>query len=335
MKKNLYALLVFGLAAGAAHSAHAQQVAQLSQYMNNNYLLNPAAAGTEDYIDVKVSYRAQWTGIKDAPQTYYVSANSALGALHTQKKRTKYDWRRGFHAIGGTVYRDVTGPTSRTFLSGSYAYNLPLTRTLRLALGASLGVQQYAIDGNKLEYFSGTQGMSEAARVPDASIGVWLYSPSFYLGISSTQLLNNDLDLGYTNASNASRAIFANRLERHYFGTAGVRLPLSDDVSIVPSVLVKYMPLELTKARKRETAMAVDANVKIKIKDVVFIGASYRIDDAFVGMVGVNFSPTASLSYSYDATTSDLAGYQLGGHEVLLGLKLKKSNKVVCADRFW
>lgn len=334
MKKNLYALLLFGLAAGTAHSSHAQQVAQLSQYMNNNYLLNPAAAGTEDYIDVKVSYRAQWTGIKDAPQTYYVSANSALGALHTQKKRTKYDWRRGFHAIGGTVYRDVTGPTSRTFASGSYAYNLPLTRTLRLALGASIGVQQYAIDGNKLEFFSGTPGITEAARVPDASVGIWLYSPDFYLGVSSTQLLNNNLDLGYTNANNARR-LFGNKLERHYFATAGVRLPLGDDVSVVPSVLVKYMPLDALSSIKRTSATAVDVNVKIKIKDVVFVGASYRVDDALVGMVGINFSPTASLSYSYDASTSEIAGYQQGGHEVLLGLKLKKSNKVVCADRFW
>ncbi|MGI4874160.1 MAG: PorP/SprF family type IX secretion system membrane protein [Janthinobacterium lividum] len=324
MKKNLYGLLVAFLAVGMARSGQAQQVAQHSQYMNNNYLINPAVAGTEDYIDVKFSFRQQWTGIEGAPRTYYVSANSSLGSLYTQKKRTLYDWRKGFHAIGGIIYRDETGPTSATAVYGSYTYNLALTRTMRLALGASLGVQQYAIDGSMLHYYNvNTVGVSEAARVPDASIGMWLYTPNFFVGVSTAQLLGNQLDLGYSNASNS---ITHNKLERHYFATLGVRLPLNDDVSIVPSVLVKYMS---------PAPISADFNVKLKIKDALFLGASYRTNDAFTGMVGVNFSPVASLSYSYDVGTSDLAGYNSGSHEVLLGLKLNKSRRVVCNDRFW
>ena len=52
-------------------------------------------------------------------------------------------------------------------------------------------------------------------------------------------------------------------------------------------------------------------------------------------MVGINFSSYGSLSYSYDASTSQLVAYQSGSHEVLLGLKLKKKSKEVCPDRFW
>jgi hypothetical protein len=58
VKKNIPGLLFFLLlAAGAARPGQAQQLAQYSQYMNNNYILNPAVAGTEDFIDLKFSYR--------------------------------------------------------------------------------------------------------------------------------------------------------------------------------------------------------------------------------------------------------------------------------------
>ena len=72
----------------AAAPALAQQQAQYSQYMNNNYLLNPGATGVEDYIDVKFSYRTQWTGLEGAPKTYYASINSSLGKWRTTSKRT-------------------------------------------------------------------------------------------------------------------------------------------------------------------------------------------------------------------------------------------------------
>ena len=44
-----------------------------SQYILNNYILNPAVAGIENYTDVKLSYRKQWAGIEGAPVTTYMS----------------------------------------------------------------------------------------------------------------------------------------------------------------------------------------------------------------------------------------------------------------------
>jgi type IX secretion system PorP/SprF family membrane protein len=324
VKKYLRGLLFLLLVAGAARPGHAQQLAQYSQYMNNNYLLNPAVAGTEDYIDLKFSYRTQWAGLEGAPKTYYASVNSSLGRLRTQSKRTLHDWKGGFHALGAIVYSDVTGPTSRTGFYGSYTYNLALTRTVRLALGVSLGMQQFSVDGSQLQFHNvSTVAANQASRVPDATVGAWLYSPDFYVGVSSAQLLGNQLDIAY---SPSSQAVYSNKLERHYFGTAGVRVPLSDDLSLVPSVLVKYMS---------PAPVSVDINAKVKFRDVLWAGASWRATNAFVGMVGINFSSYGSLSYSYDASTSQLAAYQSGSHEVLLGLKLKKKSKEVCPDRFW
>ncbi|MET4105194.1 type IX secretion system membrane protein PorP/SprF [Hymenobacter sp. UYP22] len=322
MKRALPLLLPLLLLAAAP--ALAQQQAQYSQYMNNNYILNPGATGVEDYIDVKASYRTQWTGLEGAPKTYYLSASSSLGKWRTTNKRTLNDRRRPFHAIGGLVYNDQTGPTSRKGAYLSYAYNLVLRPNLRAALGVAAGMQQFAVDGTQLRFFDPTTvAPSDAARVPDASIGLWVYSSDFYVGVSGAQLLANKLNFSYGPTTLAEGA--GNSLKRHYFATAGVRVPLSNDWSLVPSVLVKAV---------QPAPVSLDLNAKLKYQDLLWGGVSWRAFDSFVALVGLNYEQF-TFGYSYDAGLSELAGYHGGSHEVLVGLRLKKKTQVVCTNRFW
>ena len=324
MKKALSLLLLLPLLL-AAVPALAQQQAQYSQYMNNNYLLNPGATGVEDYIDVKFSYRTQWTGLEGAPKTYYASASSSLSEWRGTDKHPLRNRQRPFHAIGGLVYNDVTGPTSRLGIYGSYAYNLMLTRTIRAALGASVGMQQFAVDGQQLHFFDPTTvAASAASRVADASVGLWVYSPDFYVGLSGAQLFGNRLDFSY-GPNQLGVGAPGNSLKRHYFATAGVRVPLSEDWSLVPSVLVKAVS---------PAPVSVDINAKLKYRDLLWAGVSWRATDAFVGMVGLSYEQF-TLGYSYDAGTSQLAGYNGGSHEILLGLRLKKKAQEVCINKFW
>ena len=318
-------LLITFLALLVARPGQAQQQAQYSQYMNNPYILNPGVAGTEEYIDIKLSYRTQWTGLEGAPKTYYASVHSSLGKWKSQAKRTIGDEYRSFHALGAIAYNDVTGPTSRAGIYGSYTYNLALTPTLRAALGVSGGLQQFAVDGQQLQFHNtNTRSPSEAARVPDATVGLWVYGPSFYAGLSAAQLLGNQLDFSYAPSGGDSPG---NKLERHYFLTGGVRVPLSEDWVLVPSVLVKSVA---------PAPLSIDLNTKLKYKDVLWGGASWRAFDSIVALIGVNMNEYSSLSYSYDAGISKLAGYHNGSHEVLLSLRVKKKARVVCTtDRFW
>ncbi|RZK96626.1 MAG: type IX secretion system membrane protein PorP/SprF, partial [Hymenobacter sp.] len=298
--------LLFSLLLLATGPALAQQMAQYSQYMNNNYLLNPGATGVEDYIDLKFSYRTQWVGLEGAPKTYYASGSTSLGKWRSTPKRTIQDRRRPFHAVGGLVYSDVTGPTSRTSAYGSYAYNLVLTRDLRLALGASVGMQQFAVDGAQLHFYDPTTvGASAASRVFDASVGLWMYTSNFYVGLSGAQLLGNKLDFSY-GPGQVDAGAPGNRLARHYFATAGVRVPLSEDFSLVPSVLLKAV---------NPAPLSLDVNAKLKYRDLLWVGASWRAFDAVVAMAGISYEQF-TLGYSYDAGLSELAGYHGGSHEV-------------------
>ena len=57
----------------------AQAKPAFTQYVLNNYILNPALAGIENYTDIKTSFRNQWTGIKGAPVTSYFSLQAPIG----------------------------------------------------------------------------------------------------------------------------------------------------------------------------------------------------------------------------------------------------------------
>ncbi|HNL83547.1 MAG TPA: type IX secretion system membrane protein PorP/SprF, partial [Chitinophagaceae bacterium] len=76
MKKILPLLTV--LFAVCTISTNAQQRPYYTQYILNNFIVNPAVAGIENYTDVKLSHRMQWVGLQDAPVTTYFTIHAPL-----------------------------------------------------------------------------------------------------------------------------------------------------------------------------------------------------------------------------------------------------------------
>jgi type IX secretion system PorP/SprF family membrane protein len=187
-------------------------------------------------------------------------------------------------------------------------------------------MQQFAVDGSQLRFYDPTTvAFSAASRVPDATVGLWLYSSNFYVGLSGAQLFGNRLNFSY-GPTQVDAGAPGNRLARHYYATGGVRLPISEDWSLVPSVLVKAVS---------PAPLSIDLNAKLKYRDLLWGGVSWRVKDAVVAMLGVSYEQFL-IGYSYDTGISGLNGYNSGSHEILLGLRLKKKAQVVCPDsRFW
>jgi hypothetical protein len=69
-------LLILGVFTCSVLSA--QQRPYYTQYIMNNYIINPAVAGIENYWDVKASHRMQWVGLQDAPVTTYLTIHGPL-----------------------------------------------------------------------------------------------------------------------------------------------------------------------------------------------------------------------------------------------------------------
>src|SRR4028119_333752 len=92
MKRKVF----FAIAALVFCSASfAQQLPHYTQYILNNFIINPAVAGIENYTDVKISHRHQWVGIDGAPVTTYLT-------IHGPLKKSDYERETatGFHASG-------------------------------------------------------------------------------------------------------------------------------------------------------------------------------------------------------------------------------------------
>jgi len=148
---------------------------------------------------------------------------------------------------------------------------------------------------------------------PDLSVGVWLYSSNYYVGASVQQLLPQNLYFSTNSTYNQSQTV------PHYFLTAGLKLPISDDVSLLPSFLVKVIqPVPTT----------FDINMKIAFQDIFWLGGSYRKDDSFGALAGFNINSSINVGYSYDITTSDLRTVSNGTHEIVIGILLNNQNKV-------
>ena len=65
MKEFKKIILVFVLFLFTQESK-SQQLPIFSQYMFNDYVINPGVAGTLDYIPLRMTYRNQWTGFTGA-----------------------------------------------------------------------------------------------------------------------------------------------------------------------------------------------------------------------------------------------------------------------------
>lgn len=299
MKAYKLNILLIVLAAGWMGSLQAQQLPQISQYQFNDYVINPAFAGTEDYFEVKGMNRYQWTGLTDAPRTFTLSLSAPF--------------KNESMAMGGYLFVDNVGPTSRTGLHVSYAYHIQISESLRLGMSASLGIMQFAIDGTRIDL--ATEGdpalYSElnSQLLFDAKFGTVLYHEDFYVGITLPQLLQNRVDLYDTADPSMSR------LEDHYMLTAGYRYAINEDITLEPSVLLKYV---------NPTPLKIDASLRAIYQDMIWLGGSWRNNDAWVAMAGYEWNESLSIGYAYDFTTSNLRNHSDGTHEIMLGFRLNQ-----------
>ena len=83
MKRNLITIV----AILTACTASAQLRLYYTQYVLNQYLVNPAISGIENYTDVKLSARDQWTGLNGAPRAAYLTVHAPIGKKRLQNVR--------------------------------------------------------------------------------------------------------------------------------------------------------------------------------------------------------------------------------------------------------
>lgn len=335
-------LLALGCMLLFACQAIAQQKPQYTQYTTNNYLLNPAITGIENYGDLKLGTRHQWSGLEGAPQSYYASfhmpINKDMTASYrggrmgsaakeeTTKKPSRYRRIRPHHGIGALASTTRTGPLKRGSFSLSYAYHQPLTRSLRVSAGVAPGILQYSLDPGTVTTAQSNDPAVYDGRVNeikfDLNMGIWLYSYDFYVGVAGAQLVPSKRQVIH----DATLTDNEGRLQQHYFATAGYRLDVAPYLSVIPSVMVKMA---------QPSPVSVDATAKVMYADRIWAGVTYRHNESVAAMAGINVNHMFDVSYSYDASTSPLGQANAGSHEVVVGFKLRNTRRILCPEWAW
>ncbi len=300
MKKHIH-ILFFIL---CTVIANAQQLPHYSNYMVNDYAINPAVGGSNSYFEGKSNNRYQWIGITDAPRTYILSVNGPLKSLKV--------------GLGGLLFTDIVGPTRRTGLYLSYAYHLKASENIRVSLGLNAGILQFMVDASKITLRDPSDNVIsngvQSVLIPDFGAGIYVYSKDkkWYIGASVPQIFQNKIKFFDTNTSTLSR------LATHYYATAGYKFPLGEDFKIEPSTCIKYV---------KPAPLQFDLGLRGIYKDKYWIGGAFRYLDAVSAMVGFTMQENIMFAYSYDFTMTNIKKYSTGTHELMIGIKFHDSSK--------
>ncbi|GAA0540533.1 type IX secretion system membrane protein PorP/SprF [Chitinophaga japonensis] len=314
--------------------AKAQQNIQFSQYIFNGLSVNPAYAGYKEDLYVNAVYRHQWADFPGAPRTGGVSIDGVTRAP---------DNRVG---LGVQMLFDKLGPQEALSLYGNYSYRIPLDNedTRRLCVGIGGGVTQYSIDGTALQYTDNDDvalpNGKRSVWVPDARFGIYYYTPRFYAGASVMDLFSLYTDATrYSWKGNNYSTI---RKTQHLYVTTGAMFPLSENLQLKPSILVK---------EDFKGPTNLDLNAFLLISEKLWLGASYRTGvklwnksnlptdleqlNAASIMAEYYAGDRLRIGYAYDLNINKMAGYQGGSHEISLGFLFPSKRFTVQSPRYF
>ena len=285
----------------------AQQLPQITQYMNNNYVINPAIAGMYDYYQVNTIIRNQWAGMNEGPRTSVISI---------------YGKHNNNVGLGGTVYNDITGPTSRVGGAASYTYAFSLIKELKISLALQAGFTQFKIIKDlQTEHQDDPllKGGDIVRTLPDATFGFNLSGKKWYIGLAIPQLLTSELKLMDDNFASIYDTISQNgRLARHIYVLGSYSYEINSVVSIEPSFFLKSVEGANTQ---------IDFGIKSEYKSIIWLGMNYKMNNdlsSISALLGYNINDRFNIGYSYGIPSSATSNYYSGSHEFMLGVKFSK-----------
>ena len=303
MKKLLIISMLFLL----VNTSYGQQDPMYTQFFSNKLVVNPAYAGTRDAVSLVGLYRHQWAGMEGAPRTTTMSLHAPIRKINS-----------GF---GISLVHDQIGIQRSYEAKLAYSYNINVGIG-RLSFGLDAQIRKQDMlwyDSNPLD--SGDDYIpygENTLALPNFGFGVYLYRENYYLGLSAPKLLENRTDYNPDGGNSYQR--------RHFFGMAGVLIPISKTIALKPAALVKYeinSPLEL------------DFNMMAIFHEQFWVGATYRTNDSFDVLVQYHLKNNLRIGYSYDYTLTKLSSVNSGSHEIMIGYDFNGKQKGIYHPRYF
>ena len=300
--KRTYFIILFFIS--TQQYLFSQNDIQISQYMYNKMYFNPAFTGDENYMNASLLMRKQWVGIETAPTTQVFNADMFL---------------ERFGGVGLSVINDKLGYEKTINVRLMYAYHKYFRNKSKLSIGIAGGFLNNSLDGSKLIYEDKTvidpNGLYSVrnAYAPTIDGGIKFSNKRFTLGVSITHAI--------TTIKNATQI----NEPQHLYLYGNYNININDKIQIIPSVLVKSSVFITT----------YEFNTNVVFSDKFYGGLSYRNQEAFIVLLGLNITKNLKIRYSYDFNVGPVYKTQsTGSHEIMLSGFLVKNPRKYKSPRY-
>jgi len=288
-------------------TAFAQQESQFTQFMHNKLVINPGYAGVPGVPVLTALHRNQWMGFEGNPQTTLLS-------FHTNLVPDKV-------GLGLTVANFRVGLFNNYMGSMAYSYRIEFSEKADLRIGLQVAARRYEIDFSEQaflrnidlvnpddNYLNNVMDMQVNDFNASFGAGAFLRVSNAFLGVSVPNLYNGDILINETTDGS-----FTSSELPHFYGMAGVEIPVSANVKVTPQVMAKYV---------ENAPFDLDANVMAMFNDALGVGASYRLGGEGSGesidfLLFFNFG-NLSIGGAYDYSLTELQDYSSGSVEAVL-----------------
>jgi len=313
MIKYSKSLIIIGFAAiGIIHGVYSQQDAQYTQYMYNTVSINPGYAGSRGHLSIAALHRSQWLGLDGAPVTQTLNVHAPVG-------------KKGV-GLGISVVNEEIGPSSETNFDLDVSYTIMTSPQGRLSFGLKASANLLNVNFSELD-FDATIGRDPTLEqdinnqfTPNIGSGIYYHTPKFYLGLSIPRMLET---------THFDEALLSTASERiHLYLITGKVFDLNPFLKFKPTVLTRYVT---------GSPLLVDVSANFLFGEAFILGAGYRWDAAFSGLLGYYLSESLMVGLAYDREVTDLGSQSFndGSFEFIIRFDFIKTKSITKSPRFF
>jgi type IX secretion system PorP/SprF family membrane protein len=302
--------------------AKAQQLPLFTQYQENAGIINPAAVNSnyilyENNISFGLSYRKQWVGIANSPET------QTLYGEYMYAETGSFGW-----IAGGYILNDQTGPTSFTGAYGRIAGIITDDPYYGgLSFGLSFGAVQYRVDVSEIRLTEPDDILTadDQSRIyPDFGLGVYYYrqlesgfldGDHVYVGASVPQVFGLNLQFKDDTGD------FTTERVQHFYGMFGLYHYLREGSYFEPSVWVKYVP---------NAPLNIDFNLRYQMVSNFWIGTgvstsgNYHFEAGYIIGENAGWDSNLKIGYGFDYSFTTFGPDAGSAHEINLSYSFGK-----------
>ncbi|PKQ65594.1 hypothetical protein BZG02_00900 [Labilibaculum filiforme] len=295
----------------------AQEEIRFSNHKYNRLFYNPAYAGNTGFMEAVLAYRNQWVGVDGSPETALVSFQAPINYTNS--------------GVGLVAYQNKFGIQSDIAIFLNYAYQIQISHEGKLSMGLQAGFINKQVNWTELTFYDPNPSSANDALIPDNNISTWVpnfglgfyyYTPDYYFSLSIPRLLSNDQPSteGISNNMNFdSKSLF------YYLG-AGINLPINSEIDFAPSVLF---------VGSHKTSNLININLDFIHNSGVSVGAGYRSDGTWAGLLGYQLTQKLRFSYSYEKSYGNYPTKGYTNHEIILNYNLSLRKSQITSPRYF